>query len=474
MTPNAFAKAVRALEQTNRIEELSGALVFFCPFSKEAERDVWLALEERPPEFIESISITVSGSDVPLSKGHPPVPGEVFRVVVRKRRVDGELRFLLADALQADTLSALERSSLVRIAEMEANATFATLFARFESWTVDPGAPYATSEGLVSPQKLVRDFTPGAEAVSADLRPWLLRVAPSAASRAYACWKRLACRRVLASLSNEVSLVDGATTYVFTGPPKRSLAEPADFDDALSDHLQASASWVYSEGRDVETRHLLFSNELARAHEVQVLASVVERSLESAKSAYSAHVKSGSRETLKALADLRKAVFEETQKISQRAQDLAGSLWKDVAIAAAPFVLKILPDTFKASDPIIVAVFPFAAALFLLFSFFMQVYVNRRYFKHQDESREVWKNALAVALSADEIKKLSDTPIRESLRDYKKVRFAVGAVYAILVAILLKVGIDHVPTEWWDWIKQTYDSAGPVLDRLRNWVSRQF
>lgn len=474
MTPNAFTKAVRALGQTNRIEELPGVLVFFCPFSKESERDAWIALGEQPPGFIESISITVSDSDAPLSKDHSPVPGEVFRVVVRKRQVNGELRFLLADALEVATLSALEQSSLVRIAEMEANDTFATLFARFESWTVDDGAPYAASEVLVSPKKLVRDFTNGAEAVAADLRPWLLRVAPSAASLAYTGWKQLASRRVLAALSNEVSFVDGAGTYVFTGPPKRSLAAPSVFDDVLSDQLQAAASWVYSEGRDVETRHLLLSSELARAHEAAVLAGVFERGLESAKSAYSAHVKSGSRETLKALADLRKAVFEETQKISQRAQDLAGSLWKDVAIAAAPFVLKILPDAGKAADPVILVVFPVAAALFLIFSFFIQVYVNQRFFRHQDNSREVWKRALNVVLTNQELTDLSETPIIESLRDYRRVRFVVGLVYLLLVGILLKVGIDHWPMEWSDWIKQAYDSTGLMLDRLHNWISRQF
>lgn len=472
MTPNAVARAVRTLANADRIEELPGTLGFFCPFSVTKEREEWVALRAKPPDFIESISIVLEGSDIPLTLGDAIDPGHVFMVTVKKRAAFGELRFFLSDALTDDNSSRVAAATLVRIAEMDANETFTTLQARYESWTVDAGAPYNASEPLdCSPQKLARDFTKDAATVVVDLRPWVLRTAPEVAGRSYACWKELASRRVLAALSNEVSTKDEATVYVFTGPPKRELHAPERFDDALSDQLQKAARWVYVEGRDPQARHILFSNELARAHEAQVLATVVARSLESADSGYNAHVKSGSRETLKALADLRKAVFEETQKISQRAQDLAGSLWKDVAIAAAPFVLKILPDAAKV--PELMAVFPLAAAAFLIFSFSVQVYVNYRFFKHQDTTRVVWKRALALALSDTEINQLSEQPIQQSLRDYRKVRWAVLFVYLILVGILLKVGIDHLPENWWAWISQTCDSLLQALDRVSHWITRQ-
>jgi hypothetical protein len=265
-----------------------------------------------------------------------------------------------------------------------------------------------------------------------------------------------------------VAVVDGTLTCVFSGPPKRTFALPATFDEAAWTPLQEAASWVYFEGRDPEARQLLFSNELARAHDPDALPDVLKRSLESAKSAYDAHVKSGSRETLKALADLRKTVFEETQKISQRAQDLASSLWKDLAVAAAPFALKIITDPSKATDPNILPIFLFGAALFLTFSFCIQLYVNYRFFRHQDASREIWKRALNVALSQQELDQLSDKPIGDSLRDYRRVRFAVGIVYLILVAILVKVGIEHVPKDWWDWINAVLHDAAVLFNRIKN------
>ncbi|TBR30798.1 MAG: hypothetical protein EPO10_01035 [Reyranella sp.] len=469
MTPSALAKAVRALKKTDRIRELPGTLTFFCPLSGPQERDTWLSLEENRPPFVEGISIVYKDTDIPLSKGTPVDPKHTFFVTIRKKTADGELRFLLVNALLQENAGRIATASLIRVAEMEAQETFSTLLARFEGWTVDAGAPYASSEPLAcSPQKLARTYG-NEEVVCADLRPWLLRSAPAVPGEAYAQWKQLASRWVLAALSNEVSVTSGTTTYVFTGPPKRSLEAPTQFDDTLADELQAAAQWVYVQGRDPEARHILFSNELARAHNEQLLTHVVKRSLESAESGYNAHVKSGSRETLKALADLRKAVFEETQKISQRAQDLAGSLWKDVAIAAAPFVLKMLPDT-KASEPIIMAAFPLAAAAFLTFSFSVQVYVNYRFFKHQDTTREVWKRALAIALSTDEIEQLSERPVRDSLRDYRRVRLAVFFVYLALVWILVWVGISHMPVEWLAWIDETYQSVLKHLDRARGWI----
>lgn len=79
----------------------------------------------------------------------------------------------------------------------------------------------------------------------------------------------------------------------------------------------------------------------------------------------------------------------------------------------------------------------------------------------------------SVALSDDEIKQLSEKPIQDSLRDYRKVKWAVGGVYLLLIGILLKVGIDHVPAEWWDWISQAYHSVLRFIDRGIFWINRQ-
>jgi hypothetical protein len=325
----------------------------------------------------------------------------------------------------------------VLIADMAADATFATYRGRVEAWTLDPPAPFAASEPLPDPRTCASDFTQD-NAVPADIRPWLLRVDPATASAAYTTWRAAAAPRLLASLADRVSIRDGAREYGFIGPPActveiANFAAPAYFERALE-----GAIWVFDLGaRDAETRHLLLANEWARTFRKQGLAELGEGSLESAKGAYNAYVKSGSRETLKALADLRKSVVDETQKISQRAQDMIGAIWKDIAVASAPFVLKILSDATRAPSGVVAGGLALGAALFLAFTYSMQVYINHRWLAQADEARTLWKGALNLVLSQTEIAAFSDVPIATSIDDYRRVRLVVGMLYGVLVAILL-------------------------------------
>jgi hypothetical protein len=157
--------------------------------------------------------------------------------------------------------------------------------------------------------------------------------------------------------------------------------------------------------------------------------------LESARLAYGAHAKSASRETLKALADLRKNVADETQRITQRAQDLTASLWRDLAVAAAPFVLRILPV--GASNGWISIAFPLSAALFLVFSLSIQIWLNKAYFRQQSKSRLIWQQLLAPYLSSGEFKEFSNTPITAAMDTYRRARLVVGIAYIVLIAGLL-------------------------------------
>lgn len=56
---------------------------------------------------------------MPLSKGTVD-PKHTLMITVRKQTADGELRFLLADALSQENASRISSASLIRIAEMEA------------------------------------------------------------------------------------------------------------------------------------------------------------------------------------------------------------------------------------------------------------------------------------------------------------------------------------------------------------------
>ena len=246
--------------------------------------------------------------------------------------------------------------------------TFATYAARFQPWTSEAVAVFAPSEQLTDPRSLTKDFT-GANAVPADIRPWLARAKPHRLGTSFDGWRKSALRRLMAALSDQVTLDQGNPKYHFNGPPTRHIALTDDELEALAPAIIAGTEWIFGAGLDTETRHLLFANEWTRSYQNSHDADFDKRTLESAQAAYKAYVNSSSRETLKALAELRKAVIDETQKISQRAQDLASALWKDLAIASAPFVLKVFTDAANVAASAVAAGLAFVAAIFLIFFF---------------------------------------------------------------------------------------------------------
>jgi hypothetical protein len=438
MTPRQLADAVAATRGRTDLRETAETLVFHAPLEG-ADRARWIDLRDDAPPALARVSIVLQGSDVDLERDMEPIEGERFRVTLRKTVEPGCLRLLMSASV-AGLPDAVAAAVVVRVADMIAAQGFVTLGARFEPWTTDPVAAFAAAAALPDPRGIVKDFTPS-RTVPSDVRPWLLVTGPTRDGAAYRAWSMMATERLMACIADEVSLDDRQVRFHFAGPPRSVVTPTVDQLSRMSDGVQAAARWVYAEGRDAEPRHLLLSTEWARALAGGQVDEVAERSLSSARTAYVAFVRSSSKETLKALAELRKGVVDETQKASQRAQDLAGGLWKDLAIASAPFVLKVLPDSARAGTSGVSVLLAWGAAAFLVYSFLVQTHINRRYFRTQRDGRLAWRSALGTILSASELEEFGEKPIRDSIRDYRFVRRVVGAIYAILVVGLVAFGI---------------------------------
>ncbi|MEY9459710.1 hypothetical protein ABH973_000123 [Bradyrhizobium ottawaense] len=254
----------------------------------------------------------------------------------------------------------------------------------------------------------------------------------------------MAARRLLGGLVSRAWLEDGQVWLqaAATPPIYRIKADDSALPGARS-RLTEAATWVFLSGTDIEARHLLFSGELARASRPQQdLVTTLDQALEAAKAAYEAHVQSSSRETLKALADLRKTVVDETQKVAQRAQDLAATLWRDLAVSAAPFILKILGDAAKTPGPLISSLFYFAAAIFVGLSFALQWRINGAFFESQASSRRSWMQSLYNYISIREREEIAETPIEQAMKNYRETRSVLLVVYAALVIALLAAGVN--------------------------------
>lgn len=445
MTPTELSRLILETCPPDAVNERPGLLIIRAPLALTGVRNRWAALRDAPPAYITSVTITAADNDTPLELDAPLAPDQLFRITVQTRKEIGQLRVFIARSL-IRCESDLATVDHVLVAEMGAHEAFSTYRNRVQLWTNDPPEPFSPSEPLPDPRTYASDFTGEAE-VPADIRPWLVAGAPEHVGQVFNAWAHLSSRRLMAALSDRVSRAAGVTSYHFSGPPSCAIS-PTDAEAInLLPRLQEGAAWIFVQNRDADTRHLLLAAEWARTHRRQQAADLGEGALESATAAYAAYVKSGSRETLKALAELRKAVVDEGQKSAQRAQELAGAMWKDIVIAALPFVIKVLPDASSVPNRTLAATLAFCAAVFLAFSFGIQVFINKRYFKSQKEGRAVWKRELNFALHQREVEELSEEPLSKSIDAYRKVRLAVGVLYALLVAALLGYAASNLNTD---------------------------
>lgn len=408
--------------------------------SADAQR-FWIALVDNVPAPFASIQVYDPSLGGDLLAEDAFDPSREVVITVGKSAVEGCAFFVFQSAV---TSYLLQRDVAVRIAvaDLLAAQAFRSRSMEVVSWNLDSavGAP-AIPANAIDPTRYVKDFVPQREVVT-DLSPWILLTPPAEESPVFRTWEAVAARRLLASLVSRVWLEDGHVWLQAAGPPiYRIRADDAAVPSARSS-LTEAANWVFLSGADVEARHLLFSGELARASRPnQELVTTIDRAVEAAKAAYEAHVQSSSRETLRTLADLRKTVIDETQKVAQRAQDLTATLWRDLAISATPFFLKILGDAGKASSVAISATFYFAAAGFIALSFVLQWRINQSFFNSQRASRQRWMQTLYSYISAREREEIAEAPIEQALKNYRETRSVLLIVYLLLVVALIGVGI---------------------------------
>ncbi|WP_427788489.1 hypothetical protein [Brevundimonas diminuta] len=441
-TPQRIAELIGRTTAREDRDERPGHLVLRASLDDPASRAEWLALRKEPPPFIGNVAITEIDDDIELDEHAPPEPGGVYRITIKTATVAGQLRLFLSASLAA-WIDQTAEVDVVMIADMGPEETFATRRARFQLWTTEEPEAFAPSEPAADPRAFCSDFT-GTHQTPSDIRPWLIRSAPARQGESWAIWTEASSRKLMAAISDGVSNSTHGLLYHFSGPPACTLSLTDAEVTALNPELQAAAKWIFLEGRDADTRHMFMAAEWARTHRAGAAGQLGKGSLASAMAAWSAYAKSGSKETLKALTDLRKAVVDEGQKAAQRAQDMAGAMWKDIAIASVPFLLKILPDVSKLASQRLAGAFALIAAAFLVFSFGIQVYINSRYFRTQATARGVWKRALNTALTPDEVEEFSEVPIQTGIADYERVRLAIGIVYAVLVIALLVYAVANL------------------------------
>lgn len=421
------------------VVERIDALVLSGRFPDAGAQAGWIALSQAPPAPMTAVQVydpEISG-DVGASEAFDPERRVSITVV--KPGVEGVGFFFLQETLAAYLAGPIGPMAL-RIADLPARGAFQSRGLDVAPWALDAPPPSPPIPIEISPSKLVADYVPARE-VPWDLSPWLLLHPPPEPSPAFESWRAIAARRLMSGLVSSASEEAGVVWLQASGPPTYRVRADDPAIAASWAMLTQVANWVFLSGPDIEARQRLFSGELARAGRPgQDFPTTLTRAFEAVKAAYAAHIQSASRETLKALADLRKTVIEETQKVTQRAQDMTAGLGRDLAVSAAPFALKILADAGKVTAPVIAAGFYFAAAGFVAVSFGLQWRINKAFLRSQKQSRQRWMQTLYTYISAEEREEIADQPIQQAIRNYRETRAVLLVIYLALVTALAGAG----------------------------------
>lgn len=228
--------------------------------------------------------------------------------------------------------------------------------------------------------------------------------------------------------------IESDDRLLFKGPPGtrftvENLEElPGDTFAAI----QSVAGWLLENERELENRHGLLAAEIARTSlrdgNAQDLAGVLAIALESARIAYNFGLTQQSRDTLKALGDLRKVVSDDTAKLSETTRTLgaavAGAVFANMGLIIARLTLSA-NSTFVGPAAILLGSVLLLYVVTVIGSGFHYILV-------QSYLRKEWRGSLYRFLSKEDYKRLVELPVGRAERAF----YFLAGVGAIMVVLL--------------------------------------
>lgn len=304
-----------------------------------------------------------------------------------------------------------------------------TTTVRYATWG-DTGA-FTPKAAAPDPARVLRLLGPGGP--GSNLGRWMLRnPATKADDPALEPWRAEATKRLASALAQEIES-DGR--LLFRGPPATRFR--LDNADAVTDEafesVQRAAEWVYYNDRELENRHALLAAEMARAAvrdgNLPDLATVAGPALEGARIAYQFGVTEQSKDTLKALSELRKAVSDEAAKLSETTRSLGaavvGAVFGNIALIVARLTLPANAQ--------------FVGAAAVLLGVVLTIYVGAtiatgiQYLSIQRDLRRDWKLRLYRFLSDNEYEAMVGRPARRAEFGFKIAAWSGGIMSVVLL-----------------------------------------
>ncbi|KIC58422.1 hypothetical protein RM53_08420 [Brevundimonas nasdae] len=327
---------------------------------------------------------------------------EPFRLVVTKPASPPGVTLALSRSSVRDWLRTEARSPVLWAAGL--SSSIDTRTARITHWGDE--RVFAPSPTGCDPRKVVRELAPE-RLVAGDIDHWLLRdpnTHPPLDHWAARAWADAAYSVLLRALSDEV---EENGDLLFRGPPLSRLSPEPNLPDALGMQgrcaVQRAAAWVFETPSEMRPRHDLFAPEIARtAHPGSgagaAFGLAAGLALEGATVARAFGLSEVSRDSLKAMTDLKKAVGDEIGKLSETTRGIAA------AVAAALFAgVALIATRLMLDDPALIVRQAAAVIGAVLFLYVVAVIASGvQYVTLQRRLRTEWYGKIYRFLSKDE------------------------------------------------------------------------
>ena len=380
---------------------------------------------------------------------------DVITLLLKKAVVDGSCRFFFGSCISTALYNEQLISTSVELSVGEPFPKFSTLSCVFRHWDGLVNGADAEDLDRIDPRKYVRDLT-SERAVPSNVGIFILK-GNAEPSGVFDAWMKVAIKRLPFTLVNEVWKEGAIQMVSLTGPRIKQMPVGEFSRDSseleLFEIFQKSAEWVYGNPREIEVRHTLFTNELAREWPENEpffaqLATRLPRALDAATTAYRAHIREGSKDTLKSLSDLRKTLSEEVSKVSAQTRDLISSLWKDFAIAVTALLSKvalIVADKKAAADSTAMKAILMGTAVFIVSNLYITLRANERFLRISRQSRNAWKTKLYGFLASEDLDALANTPLNDSEVAYRNAKRLIIALYLAIILSLVASSFPGIP-----------------------------
>lgn len=425
----ALARTVDALAAAGRatVTESRGELALY-QLDAEGARQVIAGLA---PAGFTLGRLADEGGDIPFDAVDDGSVG--IELVARKPAApDGVLPILSRIGFRA----ALERGHLEPVIWLQdLPQSIETVSVAYRPWGLDE--PFTAAEPPPEPSRVVRHLSDGT--APEPIGRWLLRhPEQDVGGPLLSSWRELACRALSMALAQEVER-DGR--LLFRGPPPtRFRADGASRIEVCSlASLQRAVGWVYENPRELENRHGLMAAEIARTAlrdgDLRDLAGVSTGALEGARIAYGFGVSQQSRDALKTLSDLRKAVADETGKLSDATRSLAAA----VTTSAVGNVGLVIARLTLARDSTFVSAAAVVIGLALTIYVGVVIASGWHFLTIQRDLRNDWRERLYRFLGDHEYDRMVTNPVTRAEAGFRNATVGSAVIALLELAAVLIV-----------------------------------